>query len=130
VIVADASVLVAAITDDTEIGAAAFEALQADDQWAGPEHLVVETVAAMRGRWRKGAVSDDRDAAALRFLRRAEITRVDTAPLLSRIWELRDDLTSYDAAYVAAAEALDVPLVTADRRLARAPGLRCRIVVP
>ena len=49
--------------------------------------------------------------------------------LLSRCWELRENLTPYDAAYVALAEALDVTLVTADRRMAQAPGPRCTVEV-
>ena len=50
--------------------------------------------------------------------------------MLDRMWQLRDNLTGYDAAYVAAAELLGVTLVTGDRRLAAAPGLRCPVVVP
>jgi predicted nucleic acid-binding protein len=49
--------------------------------------------------------------------------------LLPRIWELRDNLTAYDAGYVALAEALESRLVTADARLAGAPGPRCAITV-
>jgi len=49
--------------------------------------------------------------------------------LLARCWELRDNLTIYDAAYVALAEALQAPLLTGDRRLARATGPRCAIEV-
>ena len=52
-----------------------------------------------------------------------------TAPLLHRAWELRDNVTSYDACYVALAEALDGVLLTADLRLAGAPGVRCAIEV-
>ena len=55
------------------------------------------------------------------------LERAPHQPLMSRIWELRDDLTPDDAAYIALAEALAKPLVTADRRLARAPGARCEI---
>lgn len=50
-------------------------------------------------------------------------------PLLARIWELRDNLTAYDAAYVALAEALDALLLTADGPLERAPGVRCEVEV-
>ena len=49
--------------------------------------------------------------------------------MLDRVWELRDNLTAYDAAYVALAEAIDCPLVTADARISRAPGLRCSVTV-
>lgn len=49
--------------------------------------------------------------------------------MLDRIWELRDNLSAYDATYVAVAEALDAPLLTADARLARAPGPTCPVTV-
>ena len=55
--------------------------------------------------------------------------RVGVGGLLGRIWELRDNVSAYDATYVAVAEALEAPLVTADGRLARAPGPRCTVVV-
>jgi predicted nucleic acid-binding protein len=55
------------------------------------------------------------------------LRRYPHGPLLSRIWELRDNLTVYGAAYVALAEALDAPLLTVDARLARAPGVRCQV---
>lgn len=56
---------------------------------------------------------------------RLGVQRIDTIGLLPRVWELRDNLTAYDATYVAVAEALDADLVTADQRLTRAPGIRC-----
>ena len=49
--------------------------------------------------------------------------------LAPRVWELRDNLSAYDASYVALAEALQIPLVTTDARLARAPGIRCEVEV-
>ena len=55
------------------------------------------------------------------------LQRAPHLPLLSRCWELRANLTCYDAAYVALAELLGVTLVTADGRLARAKGLACRV---
>lgn len=71
--------------------------------------------------------------------RRAELALLDLAelpmkraahrPLLARCWELRASVTAYDAAYVALAEALEVVLVTADRRVARAPGIRCPVEI-
>jgi predicted nucleic acid-binding protein len=51
-------------------------------------------------------------------------------PFAGRVWELRRNLTSYDAWYVAVAEALDLPLATLDRRLGRATGTSCRVRVP
>ena len=55
--------------------------------------------------------------------------RFDTRRLLGRIWELRDNLTAYDAGYVALAEALGCPLITSDARIARATGPRCVVEV-
>ena len=52
------------------------------------------------------------------------------APFADRVWALRNNLTSYDAWYVALAEVLDCPLVTIDRKLSRASGPRCEILVP
>ena len=63
------------------------------------------------------------DLASLPLLRSSHVS------LLHRCWELRANLTTYDTAYVALAEALAVPLLTTDRRLARAPGARCDIEV-
>ncbi len=60
---------------------------------------------------------------------RMALERYSHMPLLPRIWQLRDNLTAYDAAYVALAEALGAPLVTADARLARAAGVRCEVEV-
>ncbi len=64
---------------------------------------------------------------ALTDLADLPMARVSHRPLLRRCWELRDNLTVYDAAYVALAESLDATLVTADARLARAPGVRCAV---
>ena len=55
------------------------------------------------------------------------LQRYSHEPLLPRIWELRENLTAYDAAYVALAEALDAPLLTGDERIARASGVRARV---
>jgi predicted nucleic acid-binding protein len=57
------------------------------------------------------------------------VERASHRPLLARCWELRDNLSVYDAAYVALAEALGTPLLTADARLAKAPGLKCAVEV-
>lgn len=130
-IVVDASVLAHALTDDGDLGRAARDHLASDVHWAAPEHLVVEVFSALRGRWLGGRVSDQRTEAALAALQEAAVDLVTVAPHLPRMWQLRD-LSGYDAAYAALAEHLGCPLVTADARLARAPGLRCevRLAVP
>ena len=66
----------------------------------------------------------------LELLAEAPIRRVPVAPLLPRIWTLRKNLTAYDAAYVALAEALPAPLLTFDREIPAAPGHQAKVVVP
>jgi predicted nucleic acid-binding protein len=66
---------------------------------------------------------------ALDIWRRLALTRYATHTLLERIWQLRDNVSSYDAGYVALAELLDCTLLTADARLSRAAGIRCTVTV-
>ena len=66
---------------------------------------------------------------ALAGLQRAELTRHPAASLTSKVWQLRTNLSAYDALYVALAERLDCPLLTSDARIARAAGPRCAIEV-
>ncbi len=76
-----------------------------------------------------GEVDANRCRAALEDFAGLPLTRYPHDLLLPRIWELRDNLSAYDPAYVALAEALDVPSLTRDRRLARAPGVQARVEV-
>jgi predicted nucleic acid-binding protein len=128
-IVVDASVLTDALTDDGEVGDASRAALQRDPHWAAPAHLALEVASAIRGGLLGGKIMLERAADAVDVLRRLEIDPVDPVALLPRIWQLRSNLTVYDAAYVAAAEALGCPLLTGDARLARASGLSCPVQV-
>jgi len=129
VIVLDASVLANAFTDDGPVGLAARTELARDVHWAAPEHLAVEVFSAIRGRWLGGKISEQRARDALTALASSTLDLLPTGPLLERMWDLRNNVSGYDAAYIAAAEALDCPLVTADGRLARASKLRCEIRV-
>ncbi len=96
-----------------------------------PYLLGVEVAAALRGLVLGGHTTPERAWTALSDLTLADIQLHDPTPLLARAWELRDNLTAYDATYVALAEVLDATLVTADRRIARAPKVRARVdVVP
>jgi predicted nucleic acid-binding protein len=129
VIVVDASALVAALVDDGETGKQSRDALRDDPRWAAPSLLPVEVLASLRGLVLGRKLGTERAADAVTAVRLMVIDQLDPATLVTRIWELRGNLTAYDAAYVAAAEALGCTLVTADSRIARAPGPRCAIRV-
>jgi predicted nucleic acid-binding protein len=128
VLVVDASVLVVALADDGPDGDQA-RALLRGEQLAAPELLDVEVASVLRRQVRLGAVAPRRARLALADLAAAPLSRAPHQPLLGRCWELRDNLTIYDATYVALAEALGVDLLTGDVRLANATGPRCRIEV-
>ena len=96
---------------------------------AAPELVDLEVVSVLRKQLRVGAIDARRADLALTDLADLPLRRAPHLSLLARCWELRDNLTIYDATYVALAEALDAPLVTADTRVARAPGTTCQIEV-
>jgi predicted nucleic acid-binding protein len=126
VLVADASVLAVALADDEADGDRARARLRATSL-AAPDLVDLEVASVLRGRLAGGHLSVRRAELALSDLLALPMERVPAGRLVKRCWELRDNLSIYDASYVALAEALDVPLVTADTRLARSPGPRCRI---
>jgi len=128
-IVVDASVLTAALIDDGPVGGAAREALSADPHWAAPAHLLVEVVSAIRGRLLGGKLKPRRAGEAVRALSDLTVDVIDPVHLVERMWQLRANLSAYDAAYVAAAEALGCPLLTGDTQLRRSRGVRCEIRV-
>lgn len=92
-----------------------------------PHVFDVEVIAAIRRNLLRGPLSEDRAAGALGALGKLRATRYSHVALRPRIWELRENLTPADAAYVALAEALRAPLVTMDAALARAPGLSASV---
>lgn len=125
-IVVDASVLAVALADDGPDGDAARARLLGEDV-AAPELIDLEVTSVLRGRARAHALDERRARLAMGDLADLPLRRAPHLPLLRRCWELRDNLTLYDAAYVALAEALEVALLTGDGRLARAPGPRCPV---
>jgi predicted nucleic acid-binding protein len=125
VIVIDASVLANAIGDDEAAGRHARDLLGASAELAAPDLVDVETTAVLRRRWLAGAITDERFEQAVDDLRDIPVLRFPTAGLMRRAFELRANVTAYDACYVALAEALDWPFCTADSRLAHARGTRC-----
>jgi predicted nucleic acid-binding protein len=126
VLVVDASVLAPALADDGPDGDQARVRLRGQPL-AAPELIDLETASAIRRQLSAGALDTRRAALALGDLIELPLHRAAHRPLLERCWELRENLTIYDAAYVALAELLGAVLITADRRLADAPGLRCEL---
>lgn len=126
--VIDAGVVVAALTGDDGLGARARSVLTAEPA-AAPSLIDLEVVSAMRRMVHREGLALGRARAALSVLGDLAIDRVHHQMLLGRCWELRANLTTYDASYVALAELRKVPLMTTDRRLASAPGPRCPIEV-
>ena len=127
-LVVDASVLTPALAEDGDRGARARARLRGR-RLAAPAHLDIEVMSALRGLVRGGLLDRRRAELAVADLAAVPVERVLHAPLLTRCWQLRDNLTAYDAAYIALAEAWASTLVTADARLAAAPGLRCEVEV-
>ena len=101
--------------------------LEADGELIAPALLDVE-VASMAHRFvMEAMLTDEEGETVLARLGRLPVTRYDHLALLARIWDLRDRMTVYDAAYVALAEHFGVTLVTIDQRLATAQGPRCPV---
>ena len=127
-LVIDASVLAVALLDDGPDGDTIRHRLRGE-QLAAPTLIDLEVVSVWRGLARGGQLDPRRVGLALDDLQDLPIQRVDHTPLLTRCWALRDNLTIYDAAYVALAEALQATLLTGDGRLSRATGPCCTIEV-
>jgi predicted nucleic acid-binding protein len=126
-IVVDASALLEALLR-TPAAEAVEDRLFAPGQTLHAPHLLdVEVAHVIRRYAASGDIDSRRGLAALGDLADFPLVRYPHDFLLSRVWELRNNLTAYDAVYVALAEALDVPLLTRDRRLAAAAGHRAEI---
>jgi predicted nucleic acid-binding protein len=128
VIVVDASVLAVALADDGQDGDHVRARLRGE-QLTAPGLVDLEVTSVWRRQIRDGAMDARRAALALTDLAALPLRRAPHQPLLARCWELRDNLTIYDASYVALAEALEVTLLTGDGRLARSTGPQCTIEV-
>ena len=128
-VVTDASVLVAVLVDSGREGKWAESAV-AEGSLAAPELALAEASNILRRLEQAGKISRLEANSAHRDLLRLDLELFPFAPFADRVWALRNNLTSYDAWYVALAEVLDCPLVTIDRKLSRASGPRCEILVP
>ena len=102
----------------------------ADVPLAAPEFALAETTNILRRFELYGRITPAEGAAAFRELLMYKMDLYPFAPYAARIWELRANVTAYDAWYVALAESLGCPLVTLDRRLSRASGPTCEIIMP
>jgi predicted nucleic acid-binding protein len=128
VIVVDASVLAPALADDGVDGDRARLRLRGE-QLVAPELVDLEVLSTLRRAVRAGRLDERRSGQALDDLAALPLRRVPHLPLLARAWELRDNLTAYDAAYVALAESLRALLLTADGGIEKASGVRCDVEV-
>lgn len=129
VIVVDASVLANALADDEDDGDTARRELRAAGAVAAPDLVDVETVSVLRQRWLRQTLTEQRFATAIDHLQQLGFERVPTLRLVPCTFELRANVSAYDACYVALAERLGCELVTVHGRLATATGPRCPIRV-
>lgn len=128
-IVPDASVILELLLHSPAAARMADALWAPGETLAAPHLLDVEVAQVLRRYSLQGEITDARGREALSLLARFPMTRYPHEPLLPRLWQLRVNLTAYDATYVALAEGLNATLVTRDARLAQAPGHRARIVV-
>ena len=123
-IVVDASAALSAL-----LNAGPARSALAGERLHAPHLVDSEIVHALRRRVMAQQLFADTAWTALDSWRRLGMTRYPVFSLLDRVWELRENVSAYDASYVALAELLDCPLLTADARLSRAPGVKCAITV-
>lgn len=128
-LVLDTSALLAALAE-VQPDRALVRRLSDDSDLHAPHLIDIEILHALRGLVRAGQLSPDRAEDICTDVSDLTITRYSHQPLADRIWALRDNLTAYDAAFVALSEALNAPLITCDARLAKAPGVTCELYPP
>jgi len=124
VIVVDASAAISAL-----LNAAPARRALVEEQLHVPHLIDPEVANGLRRAVAASRIEPDDAWTALDRWRRLGMARYAVFNLLERIWALRDNLSAYDAPYVALAESLDCALLTADARLGRTPGLNCPVTV-
>lgn len=100
----------------------------AASRWVVPDHFILEVISGVRGAWLGGRLDRPGFAAAVERLSTFRTVTWPAGSLLHRVLELAVNANPYDAAYIALAERLDVPVLTGDRKLARIPGVRCQFL--
>jgi predicted nucleic acid-binding protein len=128
-LVIDASLVVSALVDVGDTGRWA-ETLLASDQLSAPHLMPVEVTNILRRAAAMGEITQDIASIAHADLLDLRVELYPYAPFAPRVWELRGNVTSYDGWYIAVAESLGSSVATLDRRMASAPGPRCRFEVP
>ncbi len=127
--VVDASILIAAFVENTTDAAWSRTAIARRDI-RGPEFVLSEVTNVLRRLELINRITSDDAKSALDDILGFGLDLYPFTPYADRIWELRHNLTAYDAWYVALAESLCCPLVTLDRRISRAGGVRCEVITP
>jgi predicted nucleic acid-binding protein len=128
-LVIDASLVVSALVDAGDTGRWA-ESLLVSDQLSAPHLMPVEVSNILRRAAAKGEITQDIASMAHADLLDLRVELYPYAPFAPRVWELRGNVTAYDAWYIAVAESLGSSVATLDRRMANAPGPRCSFEVP
>jgi predicted nucleic acid-binding protein len=126
-IVIDASATIALLADSGSVGSF-VGSIVSDHQLAYPALMPFEVASGLRSLTARGMVTTSFAATALQSIAQLGGVECPFGGLADRVWQLRDNVSAYDAAYVALAELLDVPLLTLDSRLRAAPGTRCDFV--
>lgn len=126
-LVLDASVVVELLLGTSLGGVVARRLASSDDALHAPHLMGVEVTQVLRRHARAGIVSPERATEAVEDLLELDVVRHDHEPFLPRAWELRENVTAYDGLYLALAEVLGAPLLTADGPLARSPGHRAAV---
>ncbi|MFV2127547.1 type II toxin-antitoxin system VapC family toxin [Micromonospora sp. LOL_013] len=126
-IVVDASVLASVLVYSDDRGRKARAVLGRDLEWAAPEHWKVEVISVMRGLALGGKITNEMATRAVDRISRLGVDTVPVDDLLTRMWQVKANISAYDAPYVALAERRALTLVTADGKLARAASAYCRV---
>ena len=127
--VIDCSALVRALADETAAGESVRLRLSNELALAAPSLLDYELMSALCGMIRGGKITERRAARAISSYQALGVARHETLVLWERIMDLRHNISAYDAQYVALAEALDLPLITCNARIARSGAAKCPVEV-
>lgn len=129
-IVVDACAWVELLTNEGELGVWVRTEVGRDTRCVVADHTKIEVASSIRGKWLGGKITAQRAGDAIDVLRLIEMDAVPAENVLGRVWELKSNITVYDAAYVAIAEMYQCPLVTTDLKLVAATGPQCEFRHP